>query len=146
MAQTVYEREMSVDFTHSEICFTAGNVNDSFLLLPNTSSSHFGIYTARPLDREDISEFQLLVEVTNVDEHAPNSTTAVRIVVVDLNDNAPRFNKKIYDVSILENATIGQVVLVLHAQDEDIGMNANISYTILAGSGINTFYLNKTSG
>ncbi|XP_078376106.1 uncharacterized protein LOC144659523 [Oculina patagonica] len=141
-------RAESKDKTHADMTFKiiSGNVNDSFLLLPNTSSSHFGIYTARPLDREQISKYQLLVKVTNLDEHAPDSTTAVRIVVVDLNDNAPRFNKKIYDVSILENATIGHVVLVLHAQDVDIGLNANVSYTILAGSGMNTFNLNKTSG
>lgn len=131
---------------HSEICFTSGNVNDSFLLLPNTSWSHFGIYTARPLDREQISEFQLLIDVTNVDEHAPNSSTVVRIVVVDLNDNAPSFKKKMYDVSIRENATIGHVVLELRAEDEDIGLNADVSYTILAGSGMNTFNLNRTSG
>lgn len=84
--------------------------------------------------------------MTNVDEHTPNSTTTVRITVVDQNDNAPRFNETIYDVSILENATIGHVLLVLHAQDEDTGINANVSYSILAGSGMNTFSLNKTSG
>lgn len=84
--------------------------------------------------------------MTNLDEHAPNSSTAVRIVVVDLNDNAPSFKKKIYYVSILENATIGHVVLELHAEDEDVGLNANVSYTILAGSGMNTFTLNRTSG
>lgn len=66
--------------------------------------------------------------------------------MVDQNDNAPRFNEKIYDVSILENATVGHVLLVLYAKDEDSGLNANVSYSILAGSGMNTFSLNKTSG
>ena len=66
--------------------------------------------------------------------------------MVDQNDNAPRFNEKIYDVSILENVSVGHVVLVLYAQDDDTGVNANVSYSILAGSGMNTFTLNKTSG
>ena len=131
---------------YTAICFISGNVNDSFVILPNVSSSHFGIYTFRPLDREEISEYELLVKVTNVDEHAPSSTTAVRIDVVDLNDNAPRFKEKIYDVSILENVTVGHALLVLYAQDDDTGLNANVSYSILAGSGMNTFSLNKTSG
>jgi len=38
------------------------------------------------------------------------------------------------------------VLLALYAQDDDTGVNANVSYSILAGSGINTFTLNKTSG
>ena len=121
-------------------------MNDAFVILPNVSSNNFGIYTVLPLDREEISQYELLVQATNVDEHAPNSTTAVRIAVVDQNDNAPRFNEKIYDVSILENVTVGHVLLVLHAQDDDTGLNANVSYSILAGSGMNTFSLNKTSG
>jgi len=66
--------------------------------------------------------------------------------VVDQNDNAPSFNEKIYDVSILENVTVGHVLLVLYAQDDDMGVNANVTYSILAGSGVNTFSLNKTSG
>ena len=66
--------------------------------------------------------------------------------MVDQNDNAPRFNEKIYDVSILENVSVGHVLLVLYAKDEDSGLNANVSYSILAGSGMNTFSLNKTSG
>lgn len=121
-------------------------MNDAFVILPNVSSNNFGIYTVLPLDREEISEYELLVQATNVDEYAPNSTTAVRIAVVDQNDNAPRFNEKIYGVSILENVTVGHVLLVLHAQDDDTGLNANVSYSILAGSGMNTFNLNKTSG
>ena len=66
--------------------------------------------------------------------------------MVDQNDNAPSFNKKIYDVSIIENVTVGHVLLVLYARDDDTGVNANVSYSILAGSGMNTFTLNKTSG
>ena len=76
----------------------------------------------------------------------PDSIIAVNIAVADLNDNAPLFSKKMYDVSILENATTGHVLLQLHARDEDIGVNARVIYTILAGSGVNTFSLNKTSG
>lgn len=125
---------------------TSGNTNFSFLVMPNISSHQFGIFTTRPLDREHISEYQLLVKATNLDEHARNSTTTVNISVMDLNDNAPRFNEKIYDVSILENATLGHVVLVLTAQDDDKGLNANVSYTVLAGSGLNSFSLNKASG
>ena len=121
-------------------------MNDSFLLMPNISSHHFGIFTTRPLDREDISEYQLLIEAVNIDEHALNSTTAVNISILDVNDNAPFFNNKINHVDILENATLGHVVLVLNAQDDDTGLNANVRFMVLAGSGLKTFSLNKTSG
>ena len=124
----------------------SGNTNDSFVLKPNTSSSHFAIFTTQPLDREYVSEYLLLVKAINLDEHARNSTVAVNISVVDLNDNAPHFNRRSYDVNVLENTTLGKVVLVLNARDEDKGVNANISYTLLAGSGVYTFSLDKVSG
>lgn len=114
--------------------------------MPNTSSTYVGVFVTRPLDRERVSEYQLLVKATNLDEHAQESTTALRVIVNDINDNAPHFKKKIHDVSILENATLGQVVLILEAVDDDALYNANISYKLVAGSGINTFSLDQTSG
>lgn len=126
--------------------FNSGNVNNSFVLRPNSTSSYFGIYTTRPLDREDISTYQLHLESMNANEHAPQSVAAVNIAVSDLNDNAPIFSQKVYEVSLLENASIGHVLLQLYARDEDVGVNAHVTYTILAGSGAKTFSLNKLSG
>ena len=113
---------------------------------PNISSRSFGIFTTRPLDREDISEYHLLITATNTDEAALSSVTNVNIFVEDLNDNPPHFDKKIFDASIRENATLGHVVLILSAQDGDVGQNADISYSVHLGSGVDTFSLNKTSG
>lgn len=124
----------------------AGNINNCFVVQPNISSRSFGIFTTRPLDREDISEYHLLVTATNTDEAALISATNVNIFVEDLNDNHPNFDKKIFDASILENATLGHVVLILSARDGDVGQNADISYWVYAGSGVDTFSLNKTSG
>ena len=114
--------------------------------MPNTSSTHVGVFVTRSLDRELVSEYQFLVKATNLDEHAQESTTVVRVVVNDINDNAPHFQKKIYYVSILENATLGQLVFVLEAVDDDALFNANISYKLMGGSGTNTFSLDQTSG
>ena len=56
----------------------------------------------------------ILAKAINLDEHARNSTVAVNISVVDLNDNAPYFNRRSYDANVLENTTLGKVVLVLN--------------------------------
>ena len=90
-------------------------MNNSFAIFFKCLVKQFWNLHDSFLEREDISGYQLLVKVTNEDEHAPSSTTAVRIVVVYLNVNAPRFNKKVYDVSILENVTGSHVLLVFHA-------------------------------
>ncbi|XP_015755978.1 PREDICTED: cadherin-23-like [Acropora digitifera] len=134
--------------TRADMAFSImlGNTDDPFFLMPNTSSTHVGVFVTRSLDRELVSEYQFLVKATNLDEHAQESTTVVRVIVNDINDNAPHFKKKIYDVSILENATLGQLVFVLEAVDDDALFNANISYKLMGGSGMNTFSLDQTSG
>lgn len=44
----------------------------------------------------------------------------VDIEVIDVNDNLPIFDKKIYNISILENAPNGFSVTQIHAHDADI--------------------------
>ena len=62
--------------------------------------------------------------------HSFSATTTVTVVVEDINDHIPRFQKKFYYVEIQENLPAGSSVLSLSAIDMDIGINARLFYSL----------------
>jgi len=52
----------------------------------------------------------------------------VRIVVQDVNDHSPMFDRKAYQVSVIENTPVGTEILKALATDEDEGLNSKIRF------------------
>lgn len=50
----------------------------------------------------------------------------VHVVVQDVNDHSPEFERQVYSVSVPENLPPGTSVLQAHAVDKDAGLNAKI--------------------
>ena len=48
-----------------------------------------------------------------------HSETEIRIIVLDLNDNAPRFDKLVYNGKVKENAALNTSVMRVTAHDVD---------------------------
>ncbi|XP_003756688.2 protocadherin beta-2-like [Sarcophilus harrisii] len=86
------------------------------------------------LDREEQSEVTLTL--TAVDGGVPprSGTAQVRILVVDINDNAPVFAQLRYEVQIPENSSIGSKIVTVSATDLDAGNYGEISYAFLHAS------------
>lgn len=57
---------------------------------------------------------------------ALTGTATVTAVVIDSNDNTPRFNHDSYDARVTENRRPGDVVAQVSATDRDTGRNADI--------------------
>ncbi|XP_050707145.1 fat-like cadherin-related tumor suppressor homolog [Eriocheir sinensis] len=85
---------------------------------------------ARPLDRETRDSYSLTVRA--VDQGSPplSSTTQLIVTVSDVNDNAPEFVRKLHETSVAENTAVGTEVLRVMATSRDIGINAEISYSL----------------
>ncbi|XP_036608555.1 protocadherin beta-2-like [Trichosurus vulpecula] len=102
----------------------------------------------KALDREEQPE--VILTLTALDGESPprSGTAQVRVLVVDINDNAPVFAQPRYEVQIPENSSIGSRVVTVSATDLDAGNNADISYTFLhASENIRkTFQLSEKSG
>ncbi|KAM3840743.1 protocadherin alpha-5-like [Vipera latastei] len=81
-----------------------------------------------PLDREENPVHHLVLTATDGGE--PKLTGSVQLVinVLDVNDNPPVFNQSVYRIRLLENTTIGSLVITLNATDLDEGINREISY------------------
>ncbi|XP_075397806.1 protocadherin alpha-12 isoform X8 [Tenrec ecaudatus] len=84
----------------------------------------------KSLDREETPEFNLLLTAT--DGGKPELTGSIKIVitVLDVNDNAPVFDKPVYKVALFENVQNATRVIQLNASDLDDGLNREFFYGI----------------
>ncbi|XP_056373068.1 protocadherin gamma-B1-like isoform X5 [Hyla sarda] len=83
----------------------------------------------KPLDRERQEVYEIILMALDGGNPPKTGTAIIKIIVLDVNDNFPKFSKDMYKVSLTENAPIGFLVLQLNAVDEDEGLNAQIGYS-----------------
>ncbi|XP_034530111.1 cadherin EGF LAG seven-pass G-type receptor 1 [Notolabrus celidotus] len=104
------------------------------------------IRTARKLDRENIPVYNL--KAYAVDRGVPPLKAAVpiHVVVQDINDNAPVFEKDELFIDVKENSQVGSVVARITAMDPDEGTNAQIMYQIVEGNVPEVFLLDIFNG
>lgn len=59
--------------------------------------------------------------------------TLVRVMVLiqDINDNPPKFTKKIFTGGVSTSADFGTEIMTLKASDPDVGINAKLSYYLI---------------
>lgn len=102
------------------------------------------IYTNTKLDREDIANYELVVNA--IDQGSPQLTGSATVLVniLDKNDNPPRFTR-LFSVNVTENAEIGSFVIRVTSSDQDIGENANATYSFTENPG-EKFTIDSVSG
>uniref|UniRef100_A0A8V5GH67 Uncharacterized protein n=1 Tax=Melopsittacus undulatus TaxID=13146 RepID=A0A8V5GH67_MELUD len=78
----------------------------------------------RALDREKQSSFQLVLTAIDGGDPVRSGSVQVRVNVTDANDNAPVFNKSVYEARMWENLPAGSLVLRVHATDAGRGIDS----------------------
>ncbi|KAM6346530.1 LOW QUALITY PROTEIN: protocadherin-23 [Podargus strigoides] len=104
-----------------------GNVGEYFTL-NNTLGK---LLVTRSLDREDISNFTLVIECRDLGSPSRSSTAQLYITVLDENDHNPLFAKTQYQISVREDLEEGSAILDLSASDEDDGLNGEVTYSLI---------------
>lgn len=74
------------------------------------------------------------------------STGTLTIEIQDENDNPPEFVLSQYTATVPENANVGTEVVKVLATSRDIGLNAEMAYTITAGNNNMKFVIDKSEG
>lgn len=93
------------------------------------------ISTTKPLDREMVYSYRLVVTATDRGNPAQSSSAIVYINVNDLNDNSPVFSQDAtYFASVQEEQAAGGFVAWIVATDRDSGVLGNISYSLVDSS------------
>ncbi|XP_045727226.3 protocadherin beta-14-like [Mirounga angustirostris] len=102
----------------------------------------------RALDHEEESELTLTLTALDGGSPPRSGTTLVLIKVLDINDNAPQFAQRLYEVHVLEDTPVGAWIITIFANDLDAGNYGKISYTFLHASEDirKTFEINPVSG
>uniref|UniRef100_A0A8C0GHD4 Cadherin domain-containing protein n=1 Tax=Chelonoidis abingdonii TaxID=106734 RepID=A0A8C0GHD4_CHEAB len=69
----------------------------------------------------------------------------LEVTVVDVNDNAPEFERDPFIAEIMENLS-PRKILTLTAVDKDSGPNGQLNYEIIDGNKENSFSINRATG
>ncbi|KAL7731596.1 hypothetical protein ACLKA6_017535 [Drosophila palustris] len=109
---------------------------------------HTGVLktTERKLDRENQAEHILEVSISDNGNPVLMSTTRVVISVLDINDNSPVFDQRVYKIQVPSTIHVNESIFQVHAIDNDDGENARITYSIKSGKKKNKFRIDSISG
>lgn len=84
----------------------------------------------KPLDYETKSEYLVSIEAEDHGEPPLKSTLKLHLHVHDINDNAPEFEKSLYEIDLSETHAINTPILTVKAKDKDGGRNGKITYEV----------------
>ncbi|KAH8379347.1 hypothetical protein KR009_004338 [Drosophila setifemur] len=102
--------------------------------------------TERKLDRENQAEHILEVAISDNGSPVLSSTSRIVVTVLDINDNSPEFDQRVYKVQVPSSAAVNQSIFQVHAIDSDDGDNGRITYSIKSGKGKNKFRIDSQRG
>ncbi|XP_054998779.1 protocadherin beta-5-like [Sorex araneus] len=139
--------------------FDIGNNSvQNYTISPN---SHFHVVTRnrgdgrkfselvldKVLDREEQPELSLTLTALDGGTPPRSGTTAVRIEVMDINDNAPEFLQSLYEVQIPENSPLNSLIVTVSARDLDAGTYGEAAYSLFQGDDVTQpFVIDNVTG
>ncbi|XP_038125845.1 neural-cadherin-like [Cyprinodon tularosa] len=88
------------------------------------------IVTARKFDRERQREYAVTVTATDQAADPLIGICQLNILILDQNDNSPKFENLRYEYFLREDTMIGNSFLRVAAHDDDFGTNAAITYSM----------------
>ncbi|XP_054840768.1 protocadherin beta-16-like [Eublepharis macularius] len=111
-------------------CTTEANLP---FVLKSSGNNYYQLVTQQPLDRERASEYNITITATDRGSPRLSSSRIFNIQISDINDNAPVFEKSLYDMQLWENNIPGLLIGLVHAKDPDMAQNARVTYSLLPG-------------
>ena len=119
--------------------------SNKFIVHPNTGE----VIVTRSLDYETAQSYSLSVVARDspAGGGVPRSSTVqVQISIQDANDNRPYFTSYVYYTGVSEQYSVGYEVTHMLCNDNDSGLNEEVTYSIVAGNQEGRFQINTTSG
>ncbi|XP_059554596.1 protocadherin alpha-8 isoform X7 [Myotis daubentonii] len=95
----------------------------------NGENKQLELVLRKSVDREETPTHNLLLTATDGGKPELTGSVQVLVTVMDVNDNAPRFQQSEYEVRTFENSDNGTIVIRLNASDRDEGTNQEVSYS-----------------
>ncbi|CAM4658808.1 unnamed protein product [Lepidochelys kempii] len=119
----------------------SGNLGNTFQI--DQLTGQFSI--SQPLDFEEIQKYVVWIEARDTGFPPFSSYEKLEVTVVDVNDNAPEFERDPFIAEIMENLS-PRKILTLTAVDKDSGPNGQLNYEIIDGNKENSFSISRATG
>uniref|UniRef100_A0A3Q2XQR1 Cadherin-20 n=1 Tax=Hippocampus comes TaxID=109280 RepID=A0A3Q2XQR1_HIPCM len=93
------------------------------------------------MDRETRENYTVVIQAKDMGGQLGGlaGTARVDISLGDVNDNPPVFDQRLYQMSVPESASVDSEVGRIWAKDRDVGVNADMTYSVIDGDGRDTF-------
>uniref|UniRef100_A0A6I8R7P0 Protocadherin gamma-C3 n=1 Tax=Xenopus tropicalis TaxID=8364 RepID=A0A6I8R7P0_XENTR len=109
-----------------------GQISESLPFhLISSSGNYYKLVTSMALDRETTPEYNITIKAEDKGSPQLTNSKTIRLILTDVNDNAPVFDKMDYVAYIKENNPSGNSFYRVHATDPDINENGKVVYMIL---------------
>lgn len=135
---------------NSIISYSLQQPSDLFSIDPATgeiSSKYVMSYKRTSVNTSPENTYSVIVVATDNGKPPMSSECLVTINVVDANNNAPKFKIHEKFVPVPIDATLGEKIIKLVAEDSvDFGINAEIEYFVKSGNGTSYFTIDRNSG
>jgi hypothetical protein len=103
------------------------------------------MFTSRMFNREEQSRYDVYLKAHDHGIKPLSTTLNFTLIILDENDNAPKFDKEFYSINISEAVLMNTILIHFHATDDDEEntLNSQIEYLL---SNQTIFSLNSTTG
>ncbi|XP_062991159.1 protocadherin-23 [Elgaria multicarinata webbii] len=75
-----------------------------------------------------------------------SAVCGVTVLIQDVNDNAPQFEKSYFKTSVWEGQVYNMYIMQIYATDSDSGLNGEIEYSVLSGNTNDVFVIDSAQG
>ncbi|CAF2094365.1 unnamed protein product [Rotaria magnacalcarata] len=115
--------------------------------ITNTINNMFAVYTEELFDREQHSNYSIVLIVEdNGLKNRHRTVRALQLIITDINDSPPIFTQPFYSVTIEEEKEYKQAIIQIHANDADLNENSQISYELITKEYKYLFNLDEKTG
>jgi len=109
-------------------------VKRTFRLAQNLNESQLHLMVASELDREKIASYNFTITAYDGGRPMLSAKLNLNVVIVDINDNTPVFERELYKFAISEDTKVDTMIGQVRAFDLDHGQNGLIKYSFVDNS------------
>lgn len=113
---------------HSDTRYFALNVRNASATAAGGRQKELELQLIESLDFEEESFIRLLVVAYDGGNPSKTGKLIVEINVLDENDNSPKFDNPVYEVTVIENRSYDTAIITVRATDKDFGRNGLVKY------------------
>nr|XP_024431103.2 protocadherin alpha-C1 isoform X3 [Desmodus rotundus] len=116
---------------NGKVTCSMSNSNGGPFKLKASFGNYYSLLTDGPLDREQVSEYQVLITASDGGSPPLSTRMTLTVSVADVNDNTPSFPQPEQELFVAENNGPGASLGRVFAQDPDLGKNGLVFYKLL---------------